>query len=105
MFKIEIYTPEKYIHEIIEEANELGACKVGDYDYVSSYYEINGSFRPLEGSDPYSGEKDKINLLKEYKIEIRCEEKKLKKVVNKIKEIHPYEEPVINIIKLYNYLL
>mgnify|MGYP006421204965 CR=1 FL=1 len=105
IFKIEIFIPKKYINKIIEASNKLGACKVGEYDYVSSYYEINGSFRPLEGSEPYDGKKNEINFLKECKLEIRCEEKFLKKVIKRIKEIHPYEEPVVNIIKLYNDLI
>lgn len=104
IYKLEIYSPKNLIPKMIEEITKLGACRVGNYDNVASYYEIEGCWRPLGESTPFTGEKNKINYGKEYKLEIRCEEQYVKTVLKKIREIHPYEEALINVIKLYNRL-
>jgi len=103
-YKIEVYLPEECIQNTILEATEAGACKVGDYDYIASYYQIEGCWRPLEESRPITGEKNKVNYGTEYKLELRCEEVHVKTVIEKIREVHPYEEALINIIKLENHL-
>jgi len=40
----------------------------------------------------------------ECKLEIRCKREYVKSAINVIKEIHPYEEPLINIIPIVNEL-
>ena len=37
----------------------------------------------------------------EYKVEVTIKKEYLEKTMAAVKEIHPYEEPVINIIPLY----
>lgn len=56
----------------------------------------------LESSEPLTGEKNTVNYGKEYKLEIRCEETYVKSVLQKIRELHPYEEALINVIRLDN---
>lgn len=102
-YKIEVYLAKFLIPKIIEEVTILGAGRVGNYDHVASYYEIEGCWRPLSDSTPFSGDKNQVNYGKEYKLEIRCEEKYIKKVLKKIREIHPYDEALINVIKLENH--
>jgi len=101
-YKLEIYLPKDIIPTILEAVTKLGACRVGDYDHVASYYEIEGCWRPLEASEPLTGEKNTVNYGKEYKLEIRCEETYVKSVLQKIRELHPYEEALINVIRLDN---
>jgi hypothetical protein len=36
------------------------------------------------------------------KIEMLCREEYLQEAINAVREVHPYEEPVINIIPLAN---
>ena len=45
-----------------------------------------------------------INYGEEYKLEIRAPEHLVKEVVKVIKEVHPYEEVLFNIIQLQNHL-
>ena len=58
--KIEIYTPEEYVEVLRNGLNEIGACHVGVYDHVISWHDTKGNWRPLEDSNPFSGEKGKI---------------------------------------------
>lgn len=100
MYKLEIYTPKEFSLKIIKEISLLGAAKLGNYDNVASITEVMGHWRPLEGSDPFSGEVGKLQIEKEDKIETICPKEVLTSVLKRIKEVHPYEEPLINIIKL-----
>lgn len=102
--KIEIYVPEEYIIKLRNELNKIKAGKVGNYDNVISITRVRGYWRPLEGSDPFNGEVGKISEGEECKIEIRCNREYVKNAIKVIKEIHPYEEPVINIIPIVNEL-
>ncbi len=96
--------PKDLIGRMLEEVTKLGACRVGNYDHVASYYEVEGSWRPLNDADPVTGDKNVINYGKEYKLEIRCEEQYVGGVVKKIREVHPYEEVLINTIRLDNHI-
>lgn len=102
-YKIEVYLAEELISSIVEEVTKLGACNVGAYDHIASYYQIEGCWRPLEHSTPVTGRKNCVNYGKEYKLELRCDEMNIDTVLKKIIEIHPYEQPLINVIRLDNH--
>jgi len=101
-FKLEIYVPEEYIVSLRNALNKVGACKVGDYDNVVSITKVRGYWRPLENSTPFNGEKNEVNEGTECKIEIRCKNQYVEEALRVIKEIHPYEEPLINVIPIMN---
>ncbi len=104
MYKIEVYLPKKNLEEMIGSVSVMGACKVGDYENVASYFEIEGCFKPTDKANPHTGIKNTLNYGNEYKLEFRCEESLVFDVLKKVKEVHPYEEPLINVIKLYNHI-
>ncbi|EJO5348662.1 cytochrome C biogenesis protein [Clostridium botulinum] len=102
-FKIEIFIPEEYIKELRKSLNDIGALTIGgDYDNCMAVSKINGSFRPLEGSNPFNGKIGEICKVEEYKIEFCCTKEVLKNTITTIKKVHPYEIPVINIIPILN---
>lgn len=100
--KIEIYVPEEYVIKLRDELNRVNACKVGNYDNCASVINVRGYWRPLEGSSPYSGKVGEICSGEECKIEVRCKMQYVKDALRVIKENHPYEEPLINIIPIIN---
>ena len=102
--KIEIYVPKEYIIKLRDELNKINACKIGNYDNVISITNVTGYWRPLEGSNPFNGELGKICQGEECKMEIRCKKEYCKNSIKIIKEIHPYEEPLINVIPIVNEL-
>ena len=104
VYKLEVYLSKELIPMMLEDVTKLGACKVNNYDHVASYYEIEGCWRPLDDSSPETGEKNIVNYGKEYKLEFRCEEPYVRGVLSKIREIHPYDEALINVIKLENHI-
>lgn len=54
--------------------------------------------KPIEGANPYIGEKDKLEFVQEEKLEVRCSIEKVKEVISKLREVYHYEEPAIDII-------
>lgn len=98
--KIEVLLPEGYIETLRNKLNEVGILAVGKYDHVLSYSLVKGSWRPLEGAKPFIGSTGEICFGTEYKMEFRCLYEKIEEVLCIIKSIHPYEEPIINVLPL-----
>ncbi|WP_071026180.1 divalent cation tolerance protein CutA [Peptoniphilus raoultii] len=101
-FKFEVFIPKENSKKLIDELNKNSLLIDGPYDYVFAATEVLGHFRPLEDSNPFIGEKMKIEEVKELKLEFRIKSENKDKTFRIIKENHPYEIPVINIIPLEN---
>ncbi len=98
--KIEVYIPEEYRDKLREALNNIGVLGVGNYDNVMSVTKVTGYWRPLKNANPFDGEINKLSKADEDKIEFATDIKNIENAVKVIKEVHPYEEPVINIIPL-----
>ena len=99
-YKVEVYLPPEALEPIKSALYNEGFGKVGNYDCCMSWYEINSSWRPLDGANPYLGKVGDVEFASEYKLEFRCEESRLKRAVEVIKQNHPYEEVCINVFEL-----
>ena len=62
---------------------------------------VIGTWRPLPGTDPFIGEEGMISEEEELKVEVTVKGNRLDETLEAIKAVHPYEEPVINVIELY----
>ena len=98
--KIEIFIPREDSRKLIDKINEAGYLKEENYDYCYTETYVLGHFRPIEGANPYIGSLNKIEEVKESKLEFRIRREDLRETMRIIKENHPYEVPVINIIEL-----
>lgn len=67
-----------------------------------SYSEVIGTWRPLQNAQPYLGKYNEISREIELKVEVIIKIEDIDKTIHEIKNIHPYETPVINIIPLLN---
>ena len=66
-----------------------------------SVSQVTGYWRPLDGCDPYIGENGKISSEPEAKVEVTIYAEAVERTIQAIKEVHPYEEPVINAIPIW----
>lgn len=98
--KIEVFIPREDTKNLMEKINAGGFLKEENYDYCYAETEVLGHFRPIEGANPYIGSLGKVEEVKESKIEFRIRQEDLRDVMATIKENHPYEVPVINVIEL-----
>lgn len=102
--KIEIFIPNTHLEQLREALNRGGAGVISNYDNCISITHVDGFWRPLEGADPYEGKVGEVCRGSELKVEVRCAVENIEKTIEEIVKIHPYEEPVINIIPLVNHL-
>lgn len=93
MYKLCFYVPENHCEAVKAALFAMGAGKIGDYDSCCWQVKGEGQYRPLEGSDPYSGETGKISTEIEYKVELVCEDSLIEEAIATLKMHHPYEEP------------
>ncbi len=98
--KVEIFIPESHLGMLQEVLRECGAGHIGKYDSCMTYSRVKATWRPLEGTNPYSGTQGEISTEDEIKAEVTCRVDDVDRVIMAVKKIHPYEEPVINVIPL-----
>ena len=98
--KICVTIPQEYVDKVREAVCEVGAGVIGNYSDCSTTTKCIGTFKPNEKANPYIGKNNCLELVEEEKLEVVCEISKVKKVISKIREVHPYEEPAIDIIPL-----
>lgn len=98
--KIIVTIPIENVNEVRSAICEAGAGVIGNYTYCSMSTKCIGTFKPTDEANPYIGEKNKLEFVEEEKLEVICDVKLVKDVILKIREVHPYEEPGIDIIPL-----
>ena len=101
-FKLEIFAPEESVDEILEALATEHAGEIGNYDHCATVIPVQGFWRPLEGAKPVLGTPGELFSGSEVKIEVNCREEQLAETVQAVREVHPYEEPLINILPLAN---
>ncbi|AGB41779.1 dinuclear metal center protein, YbgI/SA1388 family [Halobacteroides halobius DSM 5150] len=98
--KIAVFVPETAIAEVREALADAGAGHIGDYSHCTFQQSGIGTFKPLEGTNPYLGTKGEVNQVKEYKLETIVLESQLNKTIDKMIKAHPYEEVAYDIYPL-----
>ncbi|MBQ2594431.1 MAG: cytochrome C biogenesis protein [Candidatus Riflebacteria bacterium] len=98
--KLEIFIPETHFKALQKALQEVDAGHIGNYDSCLSYSKVIGTWRPLKGTKPFIGKENEISQEPELKVEVTIKADKLKNTISAIKSVHPYEEPVINVIPL-----
>ncbi len=100
--KLITYVPEKYADKVRAAIFTAGAGHIGNYSDCSFNSTGQGSFKPLEGTKPFVGEKKQIHFENEIKIETVFPDYLQNKIINALKNSHPYEEVAYDIYKLEN---
>ena len=98
--KIIVTIPAENTEEVRNAICKEGAGVIGNYTYCTMSTKCIGTFKPSEEANPYIGEKNKLEFAEEEKLEVICDINVVKKVLKKLREVHPYEEPAIDIIPL-----
>jgi len=100
--KLEIFIPETHLLKLQKALQSVDAGHIGNYDSCLSYSKVTGTWRALDDAKPYLGKQNEICTAPEIKVEVRVLAENLNQTLQAVKNIHPYEEPVINIIPLLN---
>ncbi len=100
MYKIAFFVPVEHCEKVKAALFAAGAGRIGDYDCCSWQTAGTGQFRPLEGSNPFLGEKGQVEKVEEYRVELVCVDELVRDAVAALKSAHPYEEPAYDVFRL-----
>ena len=100
--KIVTFVPASHLENVRENLFNSGAGNIGNYDKCSFVLEGVGSFRGNENSNPFIGEKNKLSLEKEIRLELIFEAIHETQIITALKQNHPYEEVAFDIYQLEN---
>lgn len=98
--KIFVTIPCENTEQVRKAVCEAGAGVIGEYEYCTTAVKSIGTFIPSNKANPYIGEKGKLEIVEEDKLEFICDIDKAKYVISELRKAHPYEEPAIDIVPL-----
>ncbi|MBV1908197.1 MAG: NGG1p interacting factor NIF3 [Kangiellaceae bacterium] len=97
MYQLVFYVPESHKEPVKQSLFDAGAGTIGDYDCCSWETLGQGQFKPSDGSQPFIGSQNTLEILPEYKVEMVCDKPSIKAVVEALISSHPYEEPAYSV--------
>lgn len=103
VFKIAFTVPESYSEKLMNTINKVITPFFPGYERTYCITKVTGTWIPLKGSHPFNGTIGEIKVADELKIEFMVHKKDLKNVLRTIKDLHPYEEPVVDVIPCLNW--
>ncbi len=96
------YVPEANAEELRVALANAGAGKLGNYSDCGFQSKGEGTFKPLDGSQPYLGEINSLHREKETRLEMIFPSYLIGKMESVLKKVHPYEEVAYSILGLEN---
>ncbi|WP_243290585.1 Nif3-like dinuclear metal center hexameric protein [Bacillus sp. FJAT-47783] len=100
--KLVVFVPENYADQVREAIGQAGAGFIGNYSHCTFNTEGTGTFKPQEGTNPFIGEKGKLEKVDEVRIESVFPASIQGKVMKAMIQAHPYEEVAYDIYSLDN---
>ena len=100
MYQLIFYVPKSHLESVKLALFDAGAGHFGDYDHCAWQTLGTGQFRPLSTSTPFVGSINHSETLEEYKVEMICETKKIKPVLQALIATHPYQTPAYSVLEM-----
>ena len=102
LYKLNVFVPSSHHDALSAAIFNAGAGTIGNYAECQFYAEGTGTFKPLEGADPFSGQVNSLSKESEVKAEYLVSSHRLKAVLKAMESVHPYEEIAHDIVVLAN---
>ncbi len=100
--KFVVFVPLSHADVVRQALGEVGAGKIGNYDFCSFSSRGTGRFRGNEKTSPAIGKAGKYESVEEERIEAIVPREILKEAIGKVKSVHPYEKVAFDIYPLEN---
>jgi dinuclear metal center YbgI/SA1388 family protein len=101
LIKLTVYVPKGYEETVMEALFRFSGV-IGKYSDCSFRTGGIGTFRPLQGAEPFLGEIGKREYVEENRIEVLLRKGDLNAAIKSLLAVHPYEEPAFDIYPLLN---
>lgn len=102
LFKLAVFVPKTHVRQVMDALSEHGAGHIGNYSHCTFQSAGYGTFKPLEGTNPFIGSENQLEQVEEVKLETIVQESIVNQVVNAMINQHPYEEVAYDIVPLKN---
>jgi dinuclear metal center YbgI/SA1388 family protein len=100
--KLVTFCPPAHADNVRAAIFEAGAGQIGNYDFCSFNAPGNGTFRAMDGANPFVGQKGQLHAEPELRIETIFPAFIESAVISALKKSHPYEEVAFDIYPLTN---
>jgi len=101
-YKFVIFVPPEAEEKVRHAICSRGGGKWKNYSCCTFNTQGRGTFFPMEGSKPYSGEVGKLSFAQEVRVECIVSESILNDVVSEAIKVHPYQEAAYDVYRLEN---
>jgi dinuclear metal center YbgI/SA1388 family protein len=95
-----VYVPRARTEAVREAMFGAGAGQLGDYSHCSWTVSGTGQFLPLEGAAPAIGTVGAVEEVTEDRVEVVAPAAQRPRVLEAMRETHPYEEPAFDVLAL-----
>lgn len=99
LYKLVVFVPSNYV-EVVRDAICKRGGITGNYSHCTFQVKGQGTFKPLEGSQPFIGTEGKIERVEEIRLETLLNWEERDVVLEAMIEAHPYEEVAYDIYPL-----
>ncbi|MDO4760903.1 MAG: Nif3-like dinuclear metal center hexameric protein [Corynebacterium sp.] len=94
------HVPAEHAEEVKNALFALGAGAIGDYSECAFEIHGRGQFKPSTSATPFVGEAGKREYVDELRVEFVAQRGQRQKIMDALRETHPYEEPAFDIVAL-----
>jgi dinuclear metal center YbgI/SA1388 family protein len=101
--KLVVFVPEENADEIADALTEAGAGVIGEYTHCTFRTPGTGTFFGGEGTDPYAGEKGRLERVSELRLESVVPAHAVQRAALAARAAHPYEEPALDVYPVDGY--
>ena len=102
LIKLSVFVPADYAEKVIDAMFEAGAGTIGNYSECGFSTTGTGTFKAMDGANPFVGKKDQRHAAQEQKVEVLVTAHRLGVILQAMKQAHPYEEIAYDLIPLLN---
>lgn len=102
MLRMDVYVPVGHVEQVKNAVFQAGAGHIGQYDECSFSVAGTGTFRPLPGSNPFSGRQNIREMAEECRLEVVFPKAISGAVVRAMLGAHPYEEAAYQLVDIVN---
>ena len=100
--KLVTYIPASHFEQVRQAIFEAGAGHIGNYDSCGYSVEGKGTFRALDGAQPFVGQHETLHTEPEIRFETVFPSRLSWQMVTALLNSHPYEEPAYDLYALQN---
>ena len=95
-----VHVPPAAAADLKRALFEAGAGAIGDYRECAFSFEGTGEFTPVEGANPTDGAVGAHYTGDEIRVEFVARAADRRRIVEKLREVHPYEEPAFDVVQM-----